>query len=178
MKVLKSHRDEYFLRWNQDDFIRLGDLSSAAKFGYIPVKDMQRGDTTHESETWLRMNKKQNAHLLEKLHESIPRDGMINPLILVSTQNPHWVNYVGVGKTFWSHIPFIIQTGNNRYQVARENGYTHISSIIFGPSVDPRVWNYMQRELKKPLGEVLYVDKAFLINHFGTSGFGPEESRI
>ena len=162
MKVLKSHRDDYFLRWNQDDFIRLGDLSSAAKFGYMPVKDMQRGDTTHESETWLRMNKKQNAHLLEKLHESIPRDGMINPLILVSTQNPHWVNYVGVGKTFWSHIPFIIQTGNNRYQVARENGYTHISSIMLGASINFRVFNYLQSELKRPLSQKIKVSKEVL----------------
>ena len=176
MKVLKSHRDEHFLRWNRDDFIRFGYLSSVARFEYLSVKKMQRGDATHESETWLSMNKKQNAHLLEKLHESIPRDGMINPLILVSTQNPHWAKYVGAGKTFWSYIPYIIQTGNNRYRVALENGYTHISSIIFGASVDPRVFNYMQNELKKPLDALLNVDKKFLINQF-VGGLG-EESRL
>ena len=164
MKVLKSHRDEHFLRWNRDDYIRFGYLSSVARFEYLSVKKMQRGDATHESETWLRMNKKQNAHLLEKLHESIPRDGMINPLILVSTQNPHWAKYVGVGKTFWSHIPYIIQTGNNRYQVAKENGYTHISSIVIGAHVNYDVWNYLEDELKKPLKEKIRVDKGYLKN--------------
>ena len=176
MKVLKSHRDEHFLRWNRDDFIRFGYLSSVARFEHLSVKKMQRGDVTVESQHWLEEHSEQNAHLLEKLHESIPRDGMINPLILVSTQNPHWAKYVGAGKTFWSYIPYIIQTGNNRYRVALENGYTHISSIIFGPSVDPRVFNYMQNELKKPLDALLNVDKEFLINQF-VGGLG-EESRI
>ena len=176
MKVLKSYRDEHFLKWNRADIIRFGYLSPVARFEYVPIKSMQRGDVTQESEVWLKKNSKQNFNLLEALRESIPKDGMISPIILVSTQNKHWVEFVG--KTFWSHVPFIIQTGNNRYRVAVEEGYTHISSIIFGSTVDPRIFNYMQTELKKPLGEVINVDKSSLVNYFGWSLFTQEESRI
>ena len=60
MKVLKSHRDEHFLRWNRDDFIRFGYLSPVARFEYVSIKSMQRGDVTQESEAWLKKNKEQN----------------------------------------------------------------------------------------------------------------------
>ena len=176
MKVLKSHRDAHFLKWNKEDVIRFGYLSPVARFEYVSIKSMQRGDVTQESEAWLKKNKEQNFNLIEVLRESIPKHGMISPIILVSTQNKHWAEFVG--KNFWSHIPMVIQTGNNRYRVAVEEGYTHISSIIFGSTVDPRVFNYMQTELKKPLGEVINVDKQSLVNYFGWSLFTPEESLI
>ena len=46
-----------------------------------------------------------------------------------------------------------------RYKVALENNYTHISSIILGEKIAPKVWEYLQPELKKPLNEKLFVDK-------------------
>ena len=165
MKILKSHRDEHFLQWNRNDFTRLGHLSSIARFEYVPIKSMQRGDVTQESEAWLKKNVKQNFSLLNFLRESIPRDGMISPLILVSTRNKHWEEFVG--KNFWATIPFVIQTGNNRYRIALENGYTHISSIIFGSSINPVIWNYLQLELKRPQNEIVMVDKEYINSYTG-----------
>ena len=119
MKVLKSHRDEHFLQWNRDDYGRMGHLSSNARFEYVSIKSMQRGDVTQESEAWLKKTHPQNFNLLEALRISIPRDGMSSPLILVSTNNPHWAAFVG--KNFWSHIPFVIQTGNNNSSIVSQN---------------------------------------------------------
>ena len=79
--------------------------------------------------------RRQNARLLNLLRESMPRDGMFSPLILVVTKHKHWKPHL---HHFWLSIPFVIYTGNNRYQVARENGYTHISSIMLGASVNFR----------------------------------------
>lgn len=157
MKILKSHRDHYFLRWNEDDLVQWGQLSNTSSFDYVAVDQMQRGDVTQESEKWLKKNAAQNFDLLGALRISIPRDGMISPIILVSTKHSYWVPFVG--KNFWESIPFVIQTGNNRYRVAVENGYTHISSICLGTSISPRVWNFMQKELKKPLRETIKVTK-------------------
>ena len=165
MKVLKSHRDLEFSKWNDYDFGRLGHLSTIARFEYVSIKNMQRGDTTRDSQLWLKKNAKQNTELLNSLRKSIPKDGMISPLILVSTSHPHWKNYVG--KTFWSHIPYVIQTGNNRYKVEVENGYTHLSSVILAASVVPEVFNYLQKELKKPLNETIRVDKEFFRDSIG-----------
>ena len=165
MKVLKSHRDEHFLKWNRADIIHFGYLSPVARFEYVSIKSMQRGDVTQESEAWLKKNVKQNFSLLNLLRESIPRDGMISPLILVSTRNKHWEEFVG--KNFWATIPFVIQTGNNRYRVAVEEGYTHISSIIFGASINPVVWNYLQLELKRPQNEIVMVDKEYINSYTG-----------
>ena len=95
MKVLKSHRDEHFLKWNRADIIHFGYLSPVARFEYVPIKSMQRGDVTQESEAWLKKNVKQNFSLLNLLRESIPRDGMISPLILISTRNKHWEEFIG-----------------------------------------------------------------------------------
>ena len=97
--------------------------------------------------------------LLKKLRESMPRDGMFSPLILVVTKHKHWKPHL---HRFWLSIPFVIYTGNNRYQVARENGYTHISSIMLGTSVNFRVFNYLQSELKVPLGQEIEVSKEVL----------------
>ena len=176
MKVLKSHRDEHFLQWNRDDYGRMGHLSHNAKFDYVPIKSMQRGDVTQESKAWLKKTHPQNFNLLEVLRTTIPRDGMSSPLILVSTDNPYWAEFIG--KDFWSHIPYVIQTGNNRFRVAVENDYTHISSIILGSSVPPPVFNFLQTELKKTLGSTLNVKKSYLIDRFGITSFGGEESQL
>ena len=160
MKVLKSHRDNYFHQWNMEDWID-GQGVSPTRFDYVSVDKMQRGDTTIQSQDWLTEHRRQNARLLNLLRESIPRDGMISPLILVVTNNKHWKPHL---HHLWLSIPFVILTGNNRYQVARENGYTHISSIMLGANVDPLLWNYLEDELKKPLKEKIRVDKGYLIN--------------
>jgi len=157
MKILKSHRDHYFLRWNEDDLVQWGRLSNTSFFDYVSVDQMQRGDVTQESEKWLKKNATQNFDLLGALRVSIPRDGMISPIILVSTKHSYWAPFIG--KNFWESIPFVIQTGNNRYRVAVENGYTHISSICLGATISPRVWNFMQKELKKPLEKTIKVSK-------------------
>ena len=159
MKILTSLRDSHFQKWNVDDWSRTAELSSVARFDYVPVKMMQRGDITPASQEWLRKNKEQNENLLKMLHESIPRDGMFSPLILVSVHHKCWEDSAGVGKTFWLSIPFVIQSGNNRYKVAMEYSFTHISSIVLGTQADPRVFKYLQDELKKPLTEPLYVNK-------------------
>ena len=97
---------------------------------------------------------------------------MISPLILVTTQHKYWAEWVPTSKNFWQSIPYVIQTGNNRYKVAVENGYTHISSIMFGPSVDPRAWNYLREELKKPPSHRIEVGntegQSILANLLGT----------
>ena len=157
MKILKSHRDHYFLRWNEDDLVQWGRLSNTSFFDYVSVDQMQRGDVTPASEKWLKKNAAQNFDLLEALRVSIPRDGMISPIILVGTKHSYWDRFIG--KIFWESIPFVIQTGNNRYRVAVENGYTHISSICLGATISPRVWNFMQKELKKPLEKTIKVSK-------------------
>ena len=149
MKVLKSHRDSYFQQWNMEDWID-GQGVSHTLFDYVSVDKIQRGDVMVQS---------QDAHLLKKLRESMPRDGMFSPLILVVTKHKHWKPHL---HRFWLSIPFIIYTGNNRYQVARENGYTHISSIMLGTSVNFRVFNYLQSELKVPLGQEIEVSKEVL----------------
>ena len=123
---------------------------SHTRFDYVSVDKIQRGDVMVQS---------QDAHLLKKLRESMPRDGMFSPLILVVTNHKHWKPHL---HHFWLSIPFIIYTGNNRYQVARENGYTHISSIMLGTSVNFRVFNYLQSELKVPLGQEIEVSKEVL----------------
>ena len=149
MKVLKSHRDSYFHQWNMEDWID-GQGVSHTRFDYVSVDKIQRGEVMVQS---------QDAHLLKKLRESMPRDGMFSPLILVVTKHKHWKPHL---HRFWLSIPFIIYTGNNRYQVARENGYTHISSIMLGTSVNFRVFNYLQSELKVPLGQEIEVSKEVL----------------
>ena len=159
MKVLKSHRDIHFLQWNNDDFMLDGTPSNRARFDYVSIKSMQRGDGTVH-----------NADLLKALRESMPRDGMISPLILLVTHHKYWAEWVPTSKNFWISIPYVIQTGNNRYKVAVENGYTHISSVIFGAQVDPRAWNYLREELKRPLGQKINVGKhegSFLGNILG-----------
>ena len=132
MKVLKSHRDSYFQQWNMEEWLD-GQGVSQTRFDYISVDKMQRGDATIQSQDWLVEHRKQNARLLNLLRESIPKDGMFSPLILIVTNHKHWKPHF---HHFWLNIPFVIQTGNNRYQVAKENGYTHISSIVLGASVD------------------------------------------
>ena len=149
MKVLKSHRDSYFQQWNMEDWID-GQGVSHTLFDYISVDKIQRGDVMVQS---------QDAHLLKKLRESMPRDGMFSPLILVVTKHKHWKPHL---HHLWLSIPFVIYTGNNRYQVARENGYTHISSIMLGASINFRVFNYLQSELKVPLGQEIEVSKEVL----------------
>ena len=57
MKVLKSHRDSYFLKWNTEDYIK-GNISQVATFDYVSIKLMQRGDVTQESKQWLKKNHK------------------------------------------------------------------------------------------------------------------------
>ena len=164
MNVLRSHRDKYFLPWKEEAWIEQRG-AALASFGYVSVKSMQRGDTTPLSKEWLRNNKEQNKKLRENLDKSMPRDGMRSPLILVSVHHKHWET---VWHThFWKSIPFIIQTGNNRYGWAIENGYTHISSIMLGVRVDPRTWNYLQDELKKPNDENLRVSKDKVFSNIG-----------
>ena len=158
MKVLKSHRDNYFHQWNMEDWID-GQGVSPTRFDYVSVDKMQRGDATIQSQDWRVEHRRQNACLLKKLRESMPRDGMFSPLILVVTNHKHWKPHL---HHFWLSIPFIIYTGNNRYQVARENGYTHISSIMLGTSVNFRVFNYLQSELKRPLSQKIKVSKEVL----------------
>ena len=158
MKVLKSHRDSYFQQWNMEDWID-GQEVSNTRFDYVSVNKMQRGDATTQATKWVTEDERQNARLLKKLRESMPRDGMFSPLILVVTNHKHWKPHL---HHFWLNIPFIIYTGNNRYQVARENGYTHISSIMLGASVDFRVFNYLQSELKRPLSQGIEVSKEVL----------------
>ena len=149
MKVLKSHRDSYFHQWNMEDWID-GQGVSHTRFDYVSVDKVQRGDVMVQS---------QDAHLLKKLRESMPRDGMFSPLILVVTKHKHWKPHL---HHLWLSIPFVIYTGNNRYQVARENGYTHISSIMLGASINFRVFNYLQSELKRPLSQKIKVSKEVL----------------
>ena len=158
MKVLKSHRDSYFHQWNMEDWIE-GKGVSHTRFDYVSVDKMQRGDATIQSQDWRVEHRRQNARLLNLLRESIPRDGMISPLILVVTNNKHWKPHL---HHLWLSIPFVILTGNNRYQVARENGYTHISSIMLGASINFRVFNYLQSELKRPLSQKIKVSKEVL----------------
>ena len=158
MKVLKSHRDSYFHQWNLDDWID-GQEVSNTRFDYVSVDKIQRGDATIQSQDWLVEHRRQNARLLKKLRESMPRDGMFSPLILVVTNNKHWKPHL---HHLWLSIPFVILTGNNRYQVARENGYTHISSIMLGASINFRVFNYLQSELKRPLSQKIKVSKEVL----------------
>ena len=134
---------------------------SPTRFDYVSVDKMQRGDATIQSQDWRVEHRRQNARLLKKLRESMPRDGMFSPLILVVTNHKHWKPHL---HHFWLNIPFVIQTGNNRYQVAKENGYTHISSIVLGAHVNYDVWNYLEDELKKPLKEKIRVDKGYLKN--------------
>ena len=158
MKVLKSHRDNYFHQWNVEDWID-GQGVSPTRFDYVSVDKMQRGDATIQSQDWRVEHRRQNARLLKKLRESMPRDGMFSPLILVVTNNKHWKPHL---HHLWLSIPFVILTGNNRYQVARENGYTHISSIMLGASINFRVFNYLQSELKRPLSQKIKVSKEVL----------------
>ena len=105
------------------------------------------------------MRNTENYNLLKTLRESLPKQGMISPLILVATQNKYWAEWVPTSKNFWQIIPYVIQTGNNRYKVAVENGYTHISSVMFGTSVGPRAWNYLREELKKSPSQRINVGK-------------------
>ena len=151
MKVLKSHRDIHFLQWNKEDFMLDGTPSNRARFDYVSIESMQRGDGTPTTD--------ENYNLLKTLRESLPKQGMISPLILVATQNKYWAEWVPTSKNFWQIIPYVIQTGNNRYKVAVENGYTHISSVMFGTSVGPRAWNYLREELKKSPSQRINVVK-------------------
>ena len=159
MKVLKSHRDSYFDQWNMEDWVDGQGVSTHTRFDYVSVNKMQRGDATIQSQDWRVEHRRQNARLLNLLREGIPKDGMFSPLILVVTNHKHWKPHL---HHFWLNIPFVIQTGNNRYQVARENGYTHISSIMLGTSINFRVFNYLQSELKRPLSQKIKVSKEVL----------------
>ena len=168
MKVLKSHRDVYFKNWKPSDWMKSQNPEAIASFDYVSIKKMQRADITPESQSWLKKNAKQNSALLESLRKSIPRDGMISPLILIGVNHSYYKSFVGPegpeGREwpttlFWVSIPYIVHVGNNRYKVALENNYTHISSIILGEKIAPKVWEYLQPELKKPLNEKLFVDK-------------------
>ena len=161
MKVLKSHRDSYFDQWNMEDWVDGQGVSTHTRFDYVSVDKMQRGDATTQATKWVTEDERQNARLLNLLRESIPKDGMFSPLILIVTNHKHWKPHL---HHFWLNIPFVIQTGNNRYQVAKENGYTHISSIVLGINVNYDVWNYLEDELKKPLKEKIRVDKGYLRN--------------
>ena len=159
MKVLTSHRDEIFKKWVVDFVVEMGKKPTQFYFDYIDIRLMQRGDTTPESQAWLKKNKNQNDEVKEFVNQSIPKDGMISPLILITIKHWHWDV---VRECFWNTIPFVIHTGNNRYQYALANNYTHIGSIVIGPHVDPRVWNYLQIELRKPLNKKLKLNKFVL----------------
>ena len=161
MKVLKSHRDSYFDQWNMEDWVDGQGVSTHTRFDYVSVDKMQRGDATTQATKWVTEDERQNARLLNLLREGIPKDGMFSPLILIVTNHKHWKPHL---HHFWLNIPFVIQTGNNRYQVAKENSYTHISSIVLGINVNYDVWNYLEDELKKPLKEKIRVDKGYLRN--------------
>ena len=162
-KILHSQRDKYFLPWQEDAWINQRD-AVIATFEYVSVKSMQRGDITPESKEWLSKNQEQNKNLREKIAKSIPKNGMISPLILVSVKHRHWKK---VDNYFWKSIPFVIHTGNNRFQYAIENGYTHISSILLGVNVHPTTWNYLQRELKRSVDENIRIDKASVFTNIG-----------
>ena len=100
MKVLKSHRDSYFLQWQKEDYIIYGGPSSRARFDYVSIESMQRGDGTPTTD--------ENYNLLKTLRESLPKQGMISPLILVATQNKYWAEWVPTSKNFWQIIPYVI----------------------------------------------------------------------
>ena len=106
MKILKSHRDPYFLRWNYEDLMEWERLSNISRFNYVSVDEMQRGDVTQASEQWLKKNAAQNFDLLGTLRESIPRDGMISPIILVSTKHSYWAPFVEGSVDSTSHDSF------------------------------------------------------------------------
>ena len=161
VKILHSHRDNYFMKWNYEDWLDGQGVPTHTRFDYVSVDKMQRGDATTQATKWVTEDERQNARLLNLLRESIPKDGMFSPLILVVTNHKHWKPHL---HHFWLNIPFVIQTGNNRYQVAKENSYTHISSIVLGINVNYDVWNYLEDELKKPLKEKIRVDKGYLRN--------------
>ena len=156
MNVLKSNRDAYFLEWNEYHFKRDGTINDTIWFDFVPIKKMQRGDITPKSKEWLKENKKQNTGLNKHLSENIPRGGMNSPLVLLSVNHQYWKDYLG--KIFWASIPFVIKLGNNRYQYAIENKYTHISSVCLGKKVDPKVWKYLEFELTKPLTDPIFTD--------------------
>tara|TARA_B100001750_G_scaffold243528_1_gene258973 strand:+ start:999 stop:1502 length:504 start_codon:yes stop_codon:yes gene_type:complete len=145
MRVLKSHRDEIFKEWVISYWIKYEKYPRSVTFDYVSLDKMQRGDLTPKSQAWLREHKKENDKLKEEVNKSILKYGMRSPLILVSIYNPHWASD---RKFFWESKPFIVQTGNNRYQFAQANKYTHISSIVLGKTVRPEVFNYLQSELK------------------------------
>ena len=48
MKILHSHRDTYFLRWIQEDLMQWERLSNIARFNYVSVDEMQRGDVNNQ----------------------------------------------------------------------------------------------------------------------------------
>ena len=163
MKILKSYRDGYFQKWNEEDWVHGREERPHTRFGYIPVEQMQRGDATIQSQTWRTEHHIENARLIKLLRESMPKEGMFSPLILVVTKHPHWRSHREQGHNrLWASIPFTIYTGNNRYQVAKENGYTHISSIMLGVSINYRVFNYLQAELKRPLSDKIEVSRELL----------------
>ena len=54
MKVLTSHRDEIFKQWVVDFFVEMGKKPTQFYFDYIDIRLMQRGDTTPESQAWLK----------------------------------------------------------------------------------------------------------------------------
>jgi hypothetical protein len=148
MKVLKSHRDEYFTAWAVYDFGAVGYLSAKTRFDYVPLAEMQRGDVIRSD--W------QIERLLKKLNESISTAGMMNPIILLNINHWYWNEH---RPQINPNISFLVHTGNTRYQYAVENDYTHISSIILGASVESNVWRYLIEEMNKPLDEKINVDR-------------------
>ena len=157
MKILKSGRDPYFQQWNLDQFVRTGQHLSGAYFDYVSLRKIQRGD--------IDMNIKESVELLKKLNESIPRDGMSSPIIMMTVQHPIWKKFLG--KWLWESIPFVVHTGNTRYQYALANDYTHISSIVLGSTIKSDVWKYLASELKKPISEEIYIEKEYIRNVLG-----------
>ena len=156
MKVLKSHRDKFFTGWTVYDLGAYGFLSERTRFDYVPLAAMQRGDVIKSN--W------QIERLLKKLNESIPTQGMLNPIILVSIKHWLWDAYRTRVKL---DIPFVVHTGNTRYQYAVENNYTHIASIMLGATVESDVWKHLIKEMNKPLDEILNVDRDTMRNYVG-----------
>ena len=72
MKALTSHRDEIFKKWVVDFLIEMGKKPTQFYFDYIDIRLMQRGDTTPESQAWLKENKNE---VFKKIHKVLlPKD--------------------------------------------------------------------------------------------------------
>ena len=102
------------------------------------------------SNLWGSVDPSTGTENYNRIYNSIKEGGLQNPIVLWSTTNSAWNEYVeqnpglsrypGRTGVIYRHKILVVLCGNNRTQIAADLGYTEISAIICNSTGEVSTW--------------------------------------